>query len=249
MNLIKNKTIPIFDSIYDLDTHLEFYSAMGFKVTYYQKSPYRYASVESSFTNIDFFANKEHDKEKGGGCYIVVPNVKEIYDDVIASLKESYGKIPSKDLPRVSKLNKTAEDNRFLINDPSGNTLIIGTPFGDSTELMDQEERRLKYSTKKEKAYSQAYRFAYSKEDFVAAKYLLEANFAEQDEDIPDTLYFKAKVLEADILLSLGNNEKVMELVEVLQSFSFIIEDKDAISSEAERLNEIEEEIALKIDS
>ncbi|MFB4212501.1 hypothetical protein ACE1TH_11390 [Shouchella sp. JSM 1781072] len=44
--LSQNRTVPIYDCDYhQFDEHLEFYTALGFELIYYQKAPYRYASV------------------------------------------------------------------------------------------------------------------------------------------------------------------------------------------------------------
>lgn len=74
----------------------------------------------------------------------MVSDIDKVYETLRGNLKKYYGKIPISGLPRFSKLNKTTEDRRFNITDPSGNTLIVGEPFVDSTTLMDEEEKRLK---------------------------------------------------------------------------------------------------------
>ncbi|MCQ6545019.1 Protein of unknown function [Bacillus cereus] len=81
-----------------------------------------------------FYGVKNH-KEEGniGGCYVNVPNVREVYEELKGNLKAYYGKIPSKGNPRFSRLNQTAEDWRFNVTDVNGNTIIIGKQFGDST--------------------------------------------------------------------------------------------------------------------
>jgi hypothetical protein len=127
--------------MFEIDDVLEFYTALGFDITYYQKAPYRFASVKNNITEISFYGDKNFDVEKNaGGCYIVVPNIEEVYNKLKSNLKNYYGKIPVRGLPRFSKLNQTAE------------------------------EERLKSVSTFEKKYKQAYRFAYSKEDFRAAK-------------------------------------------------------------------------------
>lgn len=126
--------MPIYDCDYDnYDKHLVIYSTLGFEIIYYQKCPYRFATVKSDFTKISFFGVKNLRVEEGGGCYTHVPNVENVYTTLRANNKKYYGKIPSKGLPRISRLNQTAEDWRVNINDLSGNTLIIGEVYGNST--------------------------------------------------------------------------------------------------------------------
>lgn len=57
--LKKNRTIPIFDCLYEIDQQIEFYTALGFKITYYQKAPYRFVSVKNEFTELSFSWRKE----------------------------------------------------------------------------------------------------------------------------------------------------------------------------------------------
>ncbi|SMF85103.1 hypothetical protein SAMN05661091_2872 [Paenibacillus uliginis N3/975] len=192
--LKKNRTIPIFDCLYEIDQQIEFYTALGFKITYYQKAPYRFVSVKNEFTELSFYGEKNFDLEqKQGGCYIVVSDIETVYNRLKSNLKTFYGKIPVKGLPRFSRLNLTAEDRRFNITDPSGNTLIVGEPLGDSTTLMDRYTEDTKNASKFEKAYKWAFRYAYSKEDFLGASNLLESAFNKQSDPLSNELYFKAK--------------------------------------------------------
>ncbi|WP_305452811.1 hypothetical protein [Bacillus mycoides] len=106
--LKRNRTIPIFDCLYEIDEQLEFYTALGFEITYYQKAPYRFASVKNEFTELSFFGDKNFDiEQKHGGCYIVVSNIDDVYNILKTNLKKYYGKIPTKGIPRISRLNAT----------------------------------------------------------------------------------------------------------------------------------------------
>ncbi|MDR2833442.1 MAG: hypothetical protein LBV67_06990 [Streptococcaceae bacterium] len=125
-----NKTVPIFHCIYDIEQQLEFYTALGFKTTYLQKAPYKFATVENEFTEINFFGNKNfHPEYSPSGAYAYVENIEQLHTRLKANLKSHYGKIPVKGLPRISRLNKTVEDRRFLITDLSGNSIIVGEPL------------------------------------------------------------------------------------------------------------------------
>ncbi|MDQ0185697.1 hypothetical protein ACFOST_13485 [Cytobacillus kochii] len=230
-----NKIIPLFECDYNLfDTHLEFYTAMGFDIIYYQKAPYRYASVEKDgISEIGFYGARKHNEEGNiGGVYVQVPNVREVFEELKANLKAYYGRVPSKGTPRFSRLNKTAEDWRVNITDPSGNTIIIGESIGDSQELMDAEEKRVKaLKSKFEKAYTQSYRFAYSKEDFLAARNTMEAAFAKLSEEISNELLFKARVLQTELFLSLRQMEKA----------KFALHEADNIDLSEDEMGNVEE--------
>lgn len=241
----RNRIIPMFECDYNLfDNHLEFYTAMGFSISYYQKAPYRFASVEKDgIGEISFYGVKNY-KEDGniGGCYVCVPNVREVFEELKANLKAYYGKIPSKGTPRFSRLNKTAEDWRFNVTDPSGNTVTVGEGFGDSTTLMKKEEERVKaLESKFEKAYAQAYRFAYSKEDLLAARNTMEVAFRKLKEDISNILLFKAKVLQTEIFASLDQKDKANNALQEANRIDLILteDEKETVREFIERLDEL----------
>lgn len=243
----RNRTVALFECDYNLfDQHLEFYTALGFEIIYYQKSPYRFASVQKDGLGELGFMGAKNFKDNGnrGGCYIYVPNIREVFEELKTNLKSYYGKIPSKGIPRISRLNKTTEDWRVNITDPAENTIIIGQTFGGSTTLMEAEEERVRaLESKFEKAYASAYRFAYSKEDFLAARNTLEVAFGKFSNDISTNILFQAKVLQADILLSLGQEKQAQEAIQAANAIELTIDEKEQLANMRERLKEINEQI------
>ncbi|KHF39237.1 hypothetical protein [Halalkalibacter okhensis] len=243
----RNRIVPLFDCDYDLfDKHLEFYTALGFEIIYYQKAPYRFASVLKDGIGEFGFYGVKNAKENGnrGGCYIYVPNVQEVYAELKANIKSYYRKIPSKGIPRMSRVNKTAEDWRFNITDPSENTITIGETFGDSTTLMEAEDERVRaLESKFEKAYAAAYRLAYSKEDFLAARNTLEVAFRKFTEDFSNETLFKAKVLQAEIFASLGQKSQANEAILEANKVDLTTGEKESLSEFVDRLSEINEQI------
>ncbi|KMK74344.1 hypothetical protein [Alkalihalobacillus pseudalcaliphilus] len=241
------RTIPIFDCDYHLfDQHIEFYTALGFQMTYYQKSPYRFASVEKAgIGEFSFYGAKNYETEGNiGGCYVAVPNVKEIYEELKANLKAYYGKIPAKGTPRISRLNRTTEDWRVNITDFSGNSIIIGTSLGDSTDLMKTEDIRVKeLDSKFEKLYTQAYRFAFSKEDFLAARNTLEVAFKKHQHHAPQQLLIKATVLQMEVFINLDQQEFAKRAVQRINKLNLSDKEKLALDETFQRLNELQEEL------
>ena len=240
-----NRTIPLFNCIYEIDEHLEFYTALGFDIIYYQKAPYRFATIKNEFTEIGFYGDKNFNPEiSGGGCYIVVSNIDEVYEKLKSNLKSHYGKVPSKGVPRISKVNTTAEDRRMNITDPSGNTLIIGEELGESQVLMDAEEEKNKTLSKFEKNYKMAYRYAYSKEDFTAASNLLEYTFKLSDNTKEHDFinFFKAKVLYLDITITLDRMNRAKELIKEIDEIKNVQLDdflKEELKDEIKRFQEL----------
>lgn len=238
---------PLFEcDYYMFDEHIEFYTALGFKITYYQKAPYRYASVKKdNIGEIGFYGDRKFkDKESHSGCYVSVSDVKAVYEEMKSNLKRYYGKIPVKGHPRFSRLNRTAEDIRFNITDKCGNMIIVGQMLGDSSELMDIEEKRVKsLKSRFEKAYAQAYRFAHSKEDFLAARNTLEVAFNKFDEDCPDEIVYKARVLQAEVFSTLYQFDEAEKAVKAAAALTLSDEAVQAVTEFRERLEEVIEEI------
>lgn len=244
VELNRNRIIPIFDCDYDLfDNHLEFYTALGFNIVYYQKAPYRFASVRKEGIGEFSFYGVKNFKVEGntGGCYVVVPNIREVYEQFKVKLKDYYGKIPSKGMPRVSRLNKTEEDWRVNITDASGNYIIIGESIGDSIPLKEGEgERDKTLKSKFERAYEQAYRFAYSKEDFLAARNTLEVAFHKLEGEISNEVLFKALVLQAEIFNSLGQFKKSKDTIQEADNIELTISEKEKFKDFVDRLSELQ---------
>jgi hypothetical protein len=65
--------------------------------------------------------------------------------------------------------------------------------------MKEEDERVRALESKFEKAYATAYRLAYSKEDFLAARNTLEVAFRKYTDDLSIEFLFKAKVLQAEI--------------------------------------------------
>lgn len=246
--LNRNRTMPIFDCDYQLfDEALEFYQGLGFSLTYYQKAPYRFASVEKKGIGEFGFYGVKNFQEVGkvGGCYIYVPNIKKVYEELKVNLKAYYGKIPRKGQPRYSRLNQTAEDWRVNITDFSGNSIIIGQVFGDSTKLMTAESTRVKaLSSKFEKAYLQGYRFAYSKEDFKAARNTLESAFNRYQQDASQELLFQGRVLQAEVFSALGQKALAQAALEAADTLLLSAPLVEEVGESYQRFLEIQEELA-----
>jgi len=108
---------------------------------------------------------------------------------------------------------------------------------------MDKYTEDTKNASKFEKAYKWAYRYAYSKEDFLGAINLLESTFSKQSDLIPNELFFKAKVLQLDVLVTLGRTEKAKEIAQEIESFTLSSDEETALQNEIHRFSELKEEL------
>ncbi|MFH8897114.1 bleomycin resistance protein [Streptomyces coeruleorubidus] len=125
------KTIPILPC-QTLPPVLEFYTALGFEVTYQQRSPNPYAVVEHGGIELQFFAMKHYEPTGSiSTCYILIDDVDGLYRAFRAGLKAAYGRIPTRGLPRVGPLKDMSYGVRqFLMTDPGGNCVRVGQRTG-----------------------------------------------------------------------------------------------------------------------
>ncbi|WP_433655407.1 glyoxalase [Nocardia sp. CA-128927] len=108
----------------NLDDTLEFYRALGYEVTQQQRSPYMYGSVERNGYGLNFYRGLQ-DTRSGedvqGGCLVMVDDVEVLHKEFSAALRERYGRIPIRGVPRISRF-RTGQ-SRFSVVDPGANSV------------------------------------------------------------------------------------------------------------------------------
>ncbi|MFG2891072.1 glyoxalase [Streptomyces sp. NPDC048248] len=105
---------------------LEFYQALGFKVTYRQTKPYLYLALEWSGFALHFGrppAGVDPVNEDVGGCLVIVDAVAPYHGSFTAAMRRTYGKVLSSGRPRITRYRPGA--SRFTLVDPSGNSIIF----------------------------------------------------------------------------------------------------------------------------
>ena len=95
-----------------------FYEALGFKVTYWQDEPYIYGAVSRGAITLNFTS-----RINSGFCLVHVPQVGDYHRAFADGLRAHYGRIPTADNPRITRLRK--DQTRFHIYDPVGNILLF----------------------------------------------------------------------------------------------------------------------------
>ncbi|MEU7149897.1 VOC family protein [Streptomyces sp. NPDC045470] len=117
-----------------IDVLLDFYRALGFEVTSYQKSPNPYCGVRLRGIELHFFGLKSHDPATSySTCYVLTDDVDGLYASFRAGLKAALGKVPARGLPRIGALKDMSYGVRqFLMTDPGGNGIRVGQPIADS---------------------------------------------------------------------------------------------------------------------
>ena len=140
-------TVPLFHCK-SLETSLDFYRAAGFTVTYEQREPYPYASVQQEVggqgtTELHLANLRVYGAKEGMGAMLVfVPEVAPLHRAMVDGLRARYGRVPVMGLPRITRLRPG--HTRFKLFDPAGNMLIyINTNEPDADYSYDATLSRL----------------------------------------------------------------------------------------------------------
>ncbi|MEU6824588.1 VOC family protein [Streptomyces atriruber] len=188
---------------------VDFYTALGFETTFFQKSPYPYAVVERGPIELQFFGMKEYDpQESYSGCYVVTDDVETLHAAFRAGLKAAYGRIPTRGLPRIGPLKDMSYGMRqFLMTDPGGNSIRVGQQISEDQSLRPVPKETFA------RALHMADLFADSKEDLPGAAKIIDRALGLTDERPAPDQELRLLVLRGDIARRLGDDELAERLL------------------------------------
>jgi hypothetical protein len=106
-----------------LESTLEFWQFLGFRVTYKQRSPNGYAVLRYSDYELHFFEMPIEPEKNFSTCLVIVAEVEMLHDAFSKCLQRSLGKVPVKGFPRLSRMK--AKQTRFTLTDNAGNSVIF----------------------------------------------------------------------------------------------------------------------------
>jgi catechol 2,3-dioxygenase-like lactoylglutathione lyase family enzyme len=134
------RTYPVLPCA-DIDDALAFYTALGFTVTFEQHRPYPCAVVELDDIAIHLFAMDGFDPATSyGSAIITVAEPGERHEAFKAGLRERFGKVPIKGIPRLlPPRRKAGTATGFSIVDVGGNWLRF---YRHGSSEDDPAERR-----------------------------------------------------------------------------------------------------------
>lgn len=215
-----------------IDDQIAFYEALGFEVTYRQKAPNVYASVQRGHIELHFFVMKGYEPaDSYSTCYVLVSDVDRLYEEFRAGLKAALGRIPSRGIPRIGALRDMSYGVRqFLMTDPGGNIIRIGQPL--ATETRAGPRSRLG------KALEAANQLLYSKVDPEMTARVIDDALAATP-DAPDTLLVRARVMRADAAHALGDDARASTLLDDVAAMSLGSDDRAALADELARADEL----------
>ncbi|WOI59281.1 bleomycin resistance protein [Streptomyces fradiae] len=163
------QTIPVLPCR-TLEPVLDFYTALGFDVTFRQSSPNPYAVVSRGAVQLHFFGMRRYEPAASySTCVLRTDDVDALHEAFRAGLKAAYGRVPTRGLPRLGALRTASHGGRqFLMTDPGGNCVRVAQDLGG-----DQHHRPAPPGAVA-RALHQAALFADSREDPAAAARVLD---------------------------------------------------------------------------
>ncbi|MEU8525603.1 VOC family protein [Streptomyces sp. NPDC048629] len=228
------KTIPILPCR-TIQPVLEFYTALGFEVTFQQKSPNPYAVVERGGIELQFFGLKQYEPaESVSTCFVLTDDVDGLHAVFRAGLKKAYGKVPSRGLPRIGPLKDMSYGVRqFLMTDPGGNCIRIG-----QRTSKDQHHRRAPEETFA-RALHHASLLADSKEDPAGAAKVIDRVLGLEDERPTPVQLLRLLVLRADVAGRLGDDETATTTLTKATAVQLSPEDRESVRDDVDRLEDL----------
>lgn len=193
------RMIPIFPCG-SIDEQAEFYGALGFTVTERQTRPNPYIALRHGGILIQFYGVKAHEPgSRFDTCYVLLDEADDIdalYAGFRAGLKATFGRVPTRGIPRVGPLGDMSYGVRqFLLTDPAGNQLRVGRPAPPPPPPAGGRLGR---------ALATATVLARSREDPAAAARVLDP-VLDDARSAPSTVRVRALVLRAEIAAALDD--------------------------------------------
>ncbi|KFG71943.1 bleomycin resistance protein [Streptomyces mutabilis] len=227
------KTIPILPCR-TLQPVLDFYTALGFAVTYRQKSPNPYAIVERGGIELQFFGVKDHEPAGSlGTCYVLTDDVDGLHAAFRTGLKQAYGRIPTRGLPRIGPLRDMSYGVRqFLLSDPGGNCVRVGQPTSEDRHHLRAPEETFA------RALHHAALLADSKEDPAGAAKVVDRVLHLDERPAPVQL-LRLLVLRADVAGRLGDERARASALADADAVRLTDGERESVREDLERIEEL----------
>ncbi len=119
------QSIPVLWSG-NLRETLDFYTALGYVVTYEMHRPYTYGVVERDGAVLHFGPTPKladlTAEQAYLGCLVMVDDAAQLHAEFKAALKARFGRVPAQGRPRITRFRPG--QTRFTVVDPVGNGVI-----------------------------------------------------------------------------------------------------------------------------
>ncbi len=122
----------------DIGEVADFWTALGFSVTYRQTRPNPYVSLEGHGFPLHYYGLEGHRAETSHStCGVIVDDTKPVFELFAADLRATFGKLPISGLPRITRprpRKNVAGHTGFSIVDPAGNWIRFFSATAPATE-------------------------------------------------------------------------------------------------------------------
>jgi hypothetical protein len=227
-------TTPLFPCA-SLGGVLDFYQALGFKVTYQQETPYVYGAVRRGGCELHFFRPKGAGaKTTTGTCLVMVSEVEPVYQAFAVALRDKYGKLPTAGAPRISRLRKG--QCRFNLIDPPGNSLIF---VGRDEQYEYPDTEAWSALSRLARAIEMAANLRDMQYDDAAAAKVLDVALA-KDEPASPVDRARALAARAELALALGDAERARAVRAELRQVRLSDEDRERFRDELQAADDLE---------
>lgn len=213
---------------------LDFYRALGFEVTYQQKSPNEYAATKRGGFELHFYGLKGLKSEEcHSTCLVMIPDPEPLHKAFSEALRQKYGRFPVAGFPRITRFK--SGQSRFTVVDPSGNSVIYikrSAPEGWSAEKLTGLAKAIETAAKLRDE---------SGDDESAAK-VLDVALARYP-DAPPLDRARALAARAELAVSLGEADRLRAVRAELQGVPLSDEDREKYRHELEAADVLERQM------
>ncbi len=113
----------------DIDELRDFWTALGFDVTYRQLRPNPYLAVRRGGVDIHYFGlDGLAPQDSYSTCIVVVDDTAPVFEALAAGLRARYGRLPLTGFPRITRPRRRANaggTTGFSLVDPAGNWVQV----------------------------------------------------------------------------------------------------------------------------
>jgi catechol 2,3-dioxygenase-like lactoylglutathione lyase family enzyme len=222
---------------------LDFYTDLGFTITYQQKSPNVYAAVKRGAVELHFYVMKDHDPEQNWStCGVMMDDPELLHATFIAALKQARGKAPFKGIPRITQRWRKGQ-SRFNIVDPAGNWIRFCSRSEDGFEWQDLAESKDPSRSRLATAIGMARRLRDGHGVNEDAARILDAALARPDAGSVRERG-QAIVARAELAASIGEPDVFKAMQAAFEALELDEDDQLALQAEIEELAELSRESA-----
>ncbi|NAZ84758.1 bleomycin resistance protein [Kineococcus indalonis] len=228
------RTIPLLPCR-TIQPVIDFYTALGFEVTFLQKSPNPCAVVQRGDIELQFFGMKGYEPRASySTCYVVTDDVDGLYGAFRAGLETAYGKVPSRGLPRIGPLKDMSYGVRqFLMTDPGGNCVRVGQPTSEDQHHRPAPEGAFA------RALHDATLFADSKEDLAGAAKIIDRVLGLRDEHPTPVQLVRLLILRGEVAGRLGDETTAVSALRRAAAVQLADGDRASVREDLARLQEL----------